>query len=68
MCPLEKNGSTKGGFTELQQEGAKEVVRASYGVTDMRGQMYRAKRLMPEAEVRSSSYSSLAALLGFSIT
>jgi len=64
MCPLEKNSSTKGGFTELQQEGAKEVVRASYGVTDMRGQMYRAKRLMPEAEVREFLQSHKVAHVG----
>lgn len=52
MCPLEEAGE-KGSFSAMNQEGAKNVVLASYGVTDMRGQMYRAKRLMAEAEVQN---------------
>jgi uncharacterized protein len=53
VCPLEKGRGEKGSFADMNHEEAKSVVPASYGVTDMRGQMYRAKRLMPEVEVQS---------------
>lgn len=54
MCPMEEGAQAKkeGGFAQINREPTHEVAPASYGVTDMRGQMYRAKRLMPEAEAK----------------
>lgn len=52
MCPVEDAGNANGGFAEMQREPAKEVAPATYGVTDMRGQMYRGKRLMANSEAK----------------
>jgi len=51
MCPIEEERS-KGGFAQLGQEGERKVALAPYGVTDMRGQMYRAKRLMSDNDAK----------------
>ena len=64
MCPVEEKPSEKGGFAQMNHEGAKSVEPASYGVTDMRGQMYRAKRLMPDAEMRGFLHSHKVAHVG----
>ena len=52
MCAMEDGGKTKGGFAQMHYEGSEEITPASYGVTDMRGHMHRAKRLMPETDAR----------------
>lgn len=64
MCPVEGDPNEKGSFSQMNQEGARGVEPASYGVTDMRGQMYRAKRLMPEAEMREFLRSHKVAHVG----
>lgn len=52
MCPVEQGPGERGSFAQMSHEGARPVEPASYGVTDMRGQMYRSKRLMPDAPMR----------------
>lgn len=63
MCPVEEE-SSRGGFAQLDQEGRKEVALAAYGVTDMGGQMYRGRRLMPEPEVQEFLRSHRVAHVG----
>lgn len=63
MCPVE-GGSSKCGFAEIHQEDGRKVTPATYGVTDMRGQIYRAKRLMPDPEAREFLHAHKVAHVG----
>jgi uncharacterized protein len=64
MCPVEGERNEKGSFAQMGHEGAASVTPASYGVTDMRGQMYRSKRLMPDTQMREFLRSHKVAHVG----
>lgn len=53
MCPLDGTEQHPGeGFAELNREAGEQTVSAG-GTVDSRGQMYRAKRLMPDEDAKA---------------
>lgn len=63
MCPLDHT-SSRGGFADLAAEVSKTQASVGQAADDLRGQMFRSKRLMPEEEVQEFLRSHKVAHVG----
>ncbi len=63
MCPM-SDKSAEDGFADLDKDQAKTAIPSNAIATDLRGQMYRSKRLMAEQEAREFLRSHKVAHVG----